>query len=228
MTVQASILTIRTIAANTAEVTFYISGTPFSFVAGQYVTVIISGPEEAAVKERTHDFSIASSPVHTDRLSIAMRISESRFKRTLLSLPLGTRVTLEGPKGIFTLPNTEQGPLVFIAGGIGITPFSSMVRFSSESCLGYNITLLYFNASQESEVYGQELRLIAEKNNQFVLHEIVGLFSEKYIIRYVKDFPSMIWYVAGPPGMVALVRQALIKLGVLDTCIRTEEFTGYE
>ncbi len=227
MKVQVPIITRRTIAANTVEVTFDTSANPLNFVAGQYVSVTVPGPESLSLRQRTHDFSIASSALHQEHLSIAFRLSNSPFKQQLSSLPVGTLVTLTGPKGIFILPDSSQIPLVFIAGGIGITPFISMLSYTTEAHLGHKIDLFYFNLSKASEVYGQELRLLAKQNNNLVLHEIYVSFKSDFITKNISDIPRRIWYVAGPPGFVTVARYSLLQLGVPASLIHTEEFTGY-
>lgn len=222
----AYLMSIKTIAADTTEVTFDTSKDPIHFTAGQYITVTAPGLERLGIKEQTHDFSIVSSPNDHARLAISFRVSQSRFKQTLLSLPLGTEVTLEGPSGIFTLPEDSAMPLIFIAGGVGIDPFMSIIRFVTESNLDFKITLYYFNKSTDTESYRDELKALAAKNHFLKIHEVFGHFDKKYID--TDNISKTKWYIAGPPGMVANARQSIIELGVSDINIRTEEFTGYD
>ena len=99
----------------------------FDFVAGQYLTVTLPDPLYDDPKGNLRTFSIASPPHETNHLLVATRMTGSPFKRSLAEAPLGAAVSIFGPAGDFTLPAVAATPLVFIAGGIGITPFRSMI-----------------------------------------------------------------------------------------------------
>ena len=122
----------KTIAENTMEMTFAVSGSGFSFKAGQYVSIEVPTLMDKGIPDRFHDFSIVSSPLNAKEISIAFRVSQSVFKTALLALPFGGFVNVDGPKGMLVLPESAPpsvAPLVLIAGGIGITPLLSMIRF---------------------------------------------------------------------------------------------------
>lgn len=163
MNIKLPIIEQRTIAEKTDEVSFDLSGKNFVFIAGQYIRVTIPKLLYADPKGSSRVFTIASSPNEKNKLSIAFRDSGSGFKRTLLELPRGSLVEIEGPFGHFVLPRDASRPLVFIAGGIGITPFLSMIRFANENKLNYQITLLYANKNKENAAYLEELTSIAQK-----------------------------------------------------------------
>ena len=221
--VDAAIKTRRLLAEDTMEIGFD-SPNSFYFQAGQYMTVTVHGLERLPLPEQFHDFSIASSPSQTGELAIAFRVSPSHFKQTLLRAPLGTLVNIEGPKGVFTLLENINQPLIFIAGGIGITPFMSMISFVVEKKLAYNITLYYFNRNRESAAY---LEKIERYRSVITFVPIFGLVTKERII-FNAESASAFWYIAGPPGMVSMVRNILSEKNIKDQNIKTEEFTGYE
>lgn len=99
----------------------------FKFKAGQYVDVTLLNPSEMDSQGAVRSFSIASAP-YEDGLVVATRMRESAFKRVFAALPPGSELKLEGPMGSFTLHQNPAKAAVFLAGGIGITPFRSIVR----------------------------------------------------------------------------------------------------
>lgn len=227
-TIHAPLVKKRTIAQNTVEVIFDIPDRAFSFIAGQYVTITIPWHDDRPITDQFHNFSITSSPTHSERIVIAFRLSPSAFKTTLLDLPFGTPVTIEGPKGVFVLPPSSDSPLMFIAGGIGITPFMSMIRFLTETKTPQRITLCYFNTALESAAYKKELDALAQENPLITIRYSFGPFDGTLLAEYAEKAGGAEWYAAGPTGMVATVRRALSEYGILDTRIHTEEFSGYE
>jgi ferredoxin-NADP reductase/DMSO/TMAO reductase YedYZ heme-binding membrane subunit len=217
----------KIIAEKTYEISFDVSGRRFEFSAGQYIRVSVPTLRYPDPKGPSRDFSIASSPNDKHRISIAFRDSGSGFKRTLMELPLGSLIDAEGPFGYFTLPSDTSRPLVFIAGGIGITPFSSMIRFSAEKRTNHHITLLYANKNIGSAAYLEELTTIAKENPRFLLKNTFGRIGADFIRQAVKNLDEPTWYIAGPPVMVAYMRDMLSRLSVNDDRIYFEDFVGY-
>jgi len=107
----------------------------FTFKAGQYIDLTLSGsqPQLGPSDGMTHSFSILSSPSDKD-LVVTTRMRNTVFKRTISTLPIGSRAKIEGPMGSFTLHNNTARPAVFLAGGIGIAPFLSMLSYVTEFC----------------------------------------------------------------------------------------------
>lgn len=221
------ILGQKIIAEKTCEVSFDLSGKDFNFIAGQYIRISVPKLLYPDPKGMSRLFSIASSPKEKNKLSIAFRDSGSGFKRTLMKLPLGSLVDIEGPFGYFTLPKDASKPLVFIAGGIGITPFLSMIRFVNEEKLNYSIILLYANRNKESAAYLGELEAMAKQSPRFILKNKFGLLDNEFIKQSVKNIDESLWYIVGPPLMVAEAKNILLRLGVNEYQIYFEEFTGY-
>lgn len=220
----------KQIAENTIELTFSFSDESFLFEAGQYISVCIPSLKSERVPDRCHDFSIVSSPLKEKEISIAFRVSDSIFKSALLSLSTGDVVTVSGPKGVLTLPQSFSGSpdVVFVAGGIGITPLLSMLRYATETLSLQKITLLYFNTSSNKTAYHKELLELQKINKYFIFFEIIGVPNEEHFVSRIKDQRNSLWYIVGAPSMVVLTRQILIGTGILSTQIKFEEFSGYE
>ncbi len=218
---------IATRALNTTEVTFGISE-PFKFTAGQYVTVTLPTLYHLEEREQYRDFSLVSPPEDMSRLSIVFRNSESHFKQEILrerDAGRNIKASLEGPKGVFTLPEDMNTPIVFLAGGIGIAPFLSMIRHIVNVKIPAHITLFYCNRNRESAAYLDEIL-----GYEFVrCVPVFGDLSFSLIESHAKEFSKDgLWYASGPRGMVKMAREILTAISVEDKNIKSEEFSGYE
>lgn len=132
----------------------------FTFKAGQAVYVTLPALKEADGKGRVRTFSIASAPDDAD-LVIATRLTDSAVKRSLASLPVGSAIEIEGPYGDLTLHDDAARPAVFLAGGIGITPFRSMIRDAAMRARPRDLHLFYSNRSAEDAASLSELEQAA-------------------------------------------------------------------
>ena len=225
--IKLPILEQKIIAEKTCEVSFDLSGKEFKFLAGQYIRVSVPKLFYPDPKGVSRVFSIASSPNNKNKIVLAFRDSGSGFKRTLMELPIGSFVDIEGPFGYFTLPKDTSRSLIFIASGIGITPFLSMIRFVIEQKLSHQITLLYANRNAESASYLEELTAIAKQNPRFLLKSQFGRIDVDFIRQAVKNPDEPDWYIVGHPIMVSNTRNLLSRLGISDTKIYFEDFIGY-
>jgi ferredoxin-NADP reductase len=216
------------IAENTWEVSFKYP-LNFSFQAGQYIQVEVPQLLYPDSKGSSRLFSIASSPIDQKKVSIAFRDTGSGFKRSLKELPLGSPINIEGPHGFITLPQNSIYPLVLIAGGIGITPYMSMIRYYSERSFTFPITLLYANRNKESAAYLSELQDLANRNKNFILKPKFGRIDEQFILQNTKKtgIEKYLWYVVGPPLMVEDIKNRLIIMGINPLRILEESYTGY-
>lgn len=220
---------IKQVAQNTFEVLFDTAGLNFYFVAGQYVRITIPDLPADTVRGNTRDFTISSSPNKKDKVSITFRASDSEFKKVLLAAKKGFEVEVQGPLGVFVLPEDHLIPIVFIAGGVGITPFISMIRFVIENNQNRNIQLVYANSNPEKAVYLKELRDIATKHDNFKLFEYYRRISPELLKDKVSYNQSNLWYLCGLPEMVQVLSTSLpTSLGIPDENIRTEEYIGYD
>ncbi len=212
----------------------------FNYRAGQFVDMTLTNPRENDAAGSTRTFTLASSP-YENHLMIATRIRDSAFKRNLRNAPLKSEFVLEGPMGSFTLHTNAAKPAVFLAGGIGITPFYSMVRQASQDRLSHRLFLFYSNRRPEDApfmgmLYEQEK---ANPNFKFVptMTQIekshwkwngeTGTINKEMLVKYVRNLVDPIYYIAGPPRMVAAMSQMLITAGVNEDDIRSEDFGGY-
>lgn len=211
----------KEVGSETTELTFgVLNGAAFSFKAGQYLRLTLPSGEH-------HDFSIASSPMETKTLSVLFRNSKSHFKQELSNLKIGSTVDIDGPFGTFTLPDEAKQPLVFVAGGIGITPFLSMLRLIAHQNLPFETTLLYANSNPKREVYMDELHSLEHAHENIVIKTKTGRVDAGFLHNNVAHMNEVLWYVAGPPAMVQDTRRTLLSAGVSEGNIRIEEFTGY-
>ncbi len=217
----------RTIAQATTEIAIDLRGAQFTFRPGQYVHLTILNPRHRDDHGSARDFSIVSSPLDQEKLLIAFRESPSAFKRNLMEFSIGTEVEIEGPYGGFTLPKKTDRPLVFVAGGIGITPFMSMIRHAAEGELSHRIVLLYANSDVARAAYLAELGELAGMNPNFTFAEHRGEVTGAAVQDTAGELPAPRFFIAGPPKMVHAVRMALSEAAFPEDDIVFEEFIGY-
>src|SRR5437867_5224323 len=132
----------------------------FQFKAGQALDLTLIDPPETDAEGNTRTFSIASAPQDTD-LVIATRMRKSAFKQVLASAPLTTFVEADGPMGSFTLHHNVTRSAVFLAGGIGITPFRSMIHDAASRNLAQQLWLFYSNNRPEEAAFLDDLQRVA-------------------------------------------------------------------
>lgn len=212
----------------------------FAFKAGQTMDVRLLNPPETDGEGNTRTFSIASAPFEPE-LKFATRMRDTAFKRTLKILAPGAKLEIDGPYGSFTLPRDSTRPIVFLAGGIGITPFAAMARQAAHSQSGHRITLFYSNRRPEDAAFLSELQALAGSDPNFKLIATMtdiaksktawsgetGYIDESLVKKYVLDLNAPIFYLAGPPAMVTAMKDLLFKTGVNEDNIRSEDFAGY-
>ena len=211
-----------------------------TFKAGHSMEVTLLSPPETDESGNTRTFSIASAP-DDEELAVVTRMRGSAFKRCLEKMPLGTDIQIEGPYGDFLLHHKIDRPAVFLAGGIGITPFHSMVRQNALRRGLRRILLFYSNRRPEDAPFLAEFRDIARSNPNFTFVPTmsqmdrsrlpwdgdVGRIEADLLQKYLGEGASPVYYIAGPPKMVADLREMLVSSGVNEDDIRAEEFTGY-
>lgn len=219
----------KKVAEGTTEITLDTTGANFMFKAGQYIRMTIPDLSADVPGGNTRDFTISSSPNVKNAISITFRESGSAFKKALLEAPAGTKLTVQGPLGVFTLPEDPRVPIIFIAGGIGVTPALSMIRFVTEEKSSQKIHLVYANASRERAAYLEELQILSKKNPNVILTEKIGRVDVEFIKEQTKSTSGTLWYICGQPQMVlSLAKIIPEELEVSAFNIRTEEYVGYE
>jgi ferredoxin-NADP reductase len=202
----------------------------FAFKAGQSANfVLLDPPAEPNSTRRT--FSLASAP-YENELVVATRMREgSHFKRALKALPAGSKVRLVGPLGDMTLHDDPARAAVFIAGGIGITPFRSMLRQAEQDRLEHRLFLAYSNRRREHAAFLGELQALERRNDRFRLLALMtdteGMLDGEKLERFARGATAPIYYLAGPPAMVEAMKSILAHRGVGTDDVRSEEFFGY-
>lgn len=187
-----------------------------------------------------HAFSIASAPHEGHELMIATRMRGSAFKKELDALEPGDGVQIDGPFGSFFLHENAARPAVFLAGGIGVTPFYSMVQDAAYRKLPHKIVMLFSNKRPEDAPYLENLTTLAAEYSNFTFVPTMdalatskdvwlgeaGRIDQAMVKKYLPE-GQPIFYTAGPPGMVTAMRTLLNSMSVSDDDIRFEEFSGY-
>jgi ferredoxin-NADP reductase len=212
----------------------------FDFKPGQSMNVSIVDPPETDAKGNARTFSIVSAP-HENELVIATRMRDTAFKRVLKGMPAGGRVGLRGPAGLFTLDPADKRPAAFLAGGIGVTPFMSMLRDAAQSGLARDLWLFYSNRRPEDAAFLDEIMALPKRNPRihFVGTMVEmdkssrswsgerGFLDRAMLERHLKSLAGNVYYIAGPPGLVEAMQKMLTGAGVAEDAIHTDEFIGY-
>lgn len=226
------------VARETLLVTFDLLGEEVDFRPGQYFFVTLPDVGYEDEQGLRRHITVVTSPNERGVLGLATRMRNTAFKRSLRELPVGTEIEVEAPKGNFVLPADPSRPLVFVAGGIGITVFRSMLRYIREERLPYRVMLIYSNRDRESTPFLDELRELERKVPDLrlilTMTQDPGWNGEtrKVDARFFSDYlgddlNAFTFLVAGPPGMAEAVQKALEGSGVDDENVRVDRFSGY-
>lgn len=228
----------KEIAEDTMEFTFDTSGSEYDFKPGQHTDYALIDPPQTDAEGDIRTFSFANAPGE-NKLVFATRMRDTAFKNSLQKIALGTKLKVKGPMGRMTLHQDETKPAVFLVGGIGITPFMSILRNVAANTPNRNIVLIYSNKNEASAAYYQELHQLETKLPNF---EFVPSFTDEQPVgwqgetgridaamasKYVPDPSGSIFYTAGPPAMVSAIIKLVEGLGVPEEQIRSEDFDGY-
>jgi ferredoxin-NADP reductase len=207
------------------------------FQAGQYLRYTLPHPH-ADARGATRSFTIASAPSEPLlRLTTRFSTLPSTFKQALSSMALGTVVEASGPHGqfVYTDPNA---PTVLIAGGIGITPFRSILGDLAASPPLARTTLLFSNAGPDIPFRAFFDGLVRDWPALHVVYTVTrptadwhgptGRIDAEFIQHYVPDPSSSVYFVCGPTALVDSMRATLAEIGVGASRIKHEGFPGYE
>lgn len=203
----------------------------YSFIPGQYQTVYLT-LNNGQVDSR--DMTIASSP-NIKELWLVTKIEEKHkdFKDVLLKMSIGSSISIQGPSGGFAI-REEEKPHVFLAGGIGITVFYSMLRNAKENDIKTPMTLLVSFSKKEDMLWFDELKNIENENRKIVYTlsqddwgKEKGRISESLIKKYVNDTNKPIFMIAGGQEFVDDMNDLLLAIKVPLENIRIDYFTGY-
>jgi ferredoxin-NADP reductase len=236
--VRARVEEKREVAQGTLLVVFDLLGEEVEFTPGQYFWVTLIDPPYDDERGARRHFSVVTSPNERGKLGFCTRLRDSAFKRSLAELPVGAAAEVEAPKGTFLLPSDTEQPYVFIAGGIGITVFRSMLRYIAQEDLPHRVTLVYSNRDPGSTPFLEELQELEEARGRFRLvltmtddpswqgeHRRIG--PELLRDHLGDDLSAFDYLVAGPPSMVDSVVESLHGEGLPEEQVLADRFSGY-
>jgi ferredoxin-NADP reductase/nitrite reductase/ring-hydroxylating ferredoxin subunit len=224
---------------------FRIARGGIDYTAGQYAFFKldrISGDAKGPIRH----FSIASSPTEQDHILISTRIRDTQYKQKLASLKEGAKILVWGPEGDFVLHDDYSKPAVFLSGGIGVTPFRSMIKYATDKQLPIKITMFDSNKNQQNILYKEEFDRWAEQNKNFkVIYAVTeeeqeainsnwsgerGRIGKLMLERHLSkgEIGNAIFYICGPPGMLKAMQELLQKeMQIPKDRFKVEAFTGY-
>lgn len=224
---------------------YFLPDVPLIWKPGQFLRYRIP---EASPDERGENrfFSIASAPFenHIQLTTKFMPEKGSTFKKDLQKLEVGQTVEAMGPSGVFVMDDPNKH-YVFIAGGIGVTPFRSILLDLGHNGLPLNVSLLYANRTKLA-LFKEEFEELARKHPEFKIFYFVseepvidenltenvrilpGKIEQTTIQTLIPDFQSAVYYISGPEPMVLSFEQMIAQLGVAKDNVKRDYFPGYE
>jgi glycine betaine catabolism B len=216
-----------------------------NYTAGQYAYFDI-GEVYNDPKGPIRHFTIASSPTE-DFIMISTRIRDTPYKKRLASLEGGTKVKVRGPEGKFVLHEDYSKPAVFLSGGIGVTPFRSMIKNATDRQLPLKIVMFDSNRNEQNILYKNEFdEWLNTNQNLKIIYTVTGdepsslpandwegehgRIDKSMLVKYLtkKELDNSIYYTCGPSGMINAMQTLLQKeLQIPKDRIKIEKFTGY-
>lgn len=216
---------------------------PLKFKPGQYLEWTIPAKNVDSRGNRRY-FTIASSPTEPEvRMGVKFYSEPSSFKRQLFYIPIGGEIVASQLAGDFTLPRNVDKKLVFIAGGIGITPFRSIIKYLIDTKQKRDIVLLYSNKTQADIAYKGIFDIAKEKLGIKVIYSITdkdqilnlvpvspsvfqGFITKEVIEKEIPDYKERKFYISGPHGMVKAFESTLESMGIKQSQIKIDFFPG--
>ncbi len=212
----------------------------FEFQAGQYLNWRLMNPPETDEEGTRRFFSIAAAPFEP-YLMIATRMRNTAFKRILNNMQTADEIEIFGPSGQIVLHEDSNIPAVFLTGGIGITPFRSIMLQADYEKPPHQIYCFYSNKRPEDTAFFEELVKLDQKNPNIKLIMTMtemekstqswegetGYITKELLYKYLNDLSRPLYYIAGPPAMVEAMEKMLIETGIEQEKIKTENFSGY-
>jgi ferredoxin-NADP reductase len=233
---RATVAETREVAKGTLQVLFAVEDYP-AYRPGNYFWVELPDRGHEDEKGLRRHISFVTSPTESGVVGLATRLRDTAFKRTLAELQVGDEVEVEEPKGSFLLAEDTSAEYVFVAGGIGITVFRSMLRYIADEQLPYRVTLFYSNRDRESAAFLDELEELQGRIEGLrvvlTMTEDEGWEGESRRIdpallrEHVGNLEDKQFLVAGPPAMTEAVVDALHAAGVTEDSVLAGKFSGY-
>jgi len=202
------------------------------FISGQYC--LLSFMDNRSFDSDTHPFTFSSSPTEKSYFTLTIK-KMHEFTSKLHKLAVGDEVKIDGPYGIsLNFDDNVKEDIIFIAGGSGITPFMSSVRYISAKKMLNKIFLFYSNRTKEDIIFFDELSKIEKVNKNI---KIINTLTEKcetgfecarinkeIILKYVNNPNDFLYYICGPPPMIEAIKTILYGLGITDEKMRIEDW----
>jgi ferredoxin-NADP reductase len=220
-----------------------------NYKAGQYAVVDLGTKEDPEGPVRS--FTIASSPTE-EFILISTRIRDTQFKKKLANLEIGSLVKFTAPLGKFVLPEDNNSKkVVFLSGGIGVTPFRSMVKYATDKQSPIKIMMFDSNRNKENILYktvfdecmsvnknleivqtitGEGQKVSSSSTVNYDWKRESGYINKVMLTKYmtIEELDNSIFYICGPPGMLKAMQKLLQEeLEIPKERIKVEEFTGY-
>lgn len=206
-------------AGNAKSFLFELPNGAYTWVPGQYIALSFVDGDET--HDNKHWFTIASTPA-SNHIQITTRLTDSIFKNKLKSLKPGDEVIITEAEGDFIWKESEK-PTVFIAGGIGITPYHSILSSKTD----INAHLIYVNRD-DNYVFKEELENIQSQNPNLKISYLKGSIDSQMIENAEPNLYSSLVYLSGPEPMVEAVGNNLLEKGLEGDSLVRDWFPGYD
>ncbi len=227
------------IAADTADFVFT-PGRRLAYQPGQYMEWTLPHDHIDDRGNRRY-FTLASSPTEpTLRVGVKFYDPSSSYKKAMLTMTDQTHIVAAQVAGDFVLPKNKQRKLVFVAGGIGVTPFRSMVKYLLDKHEQRDVIVLYAASRERDIAYADVFEQARQQlgiSTTYVLtkpasaqlgpHQRAGYVDENAVRATVPDYHERTFYISGGHQMVLAVRESLVRLGVPKRQIKVDYFAGY-
>ncbi|MBI2613708.1 MAG: FAD-dependent oxidoreductase [Candidatus Levybacteria bacterium] len=197
-----------------------------NFLAGQYVHIYLPVINEKS-RGNSRMFTIASSPLEKDYISIVTKKGNSIFKKALFNLKPKTSVKFYGPSGSLVIDEAKKSSYVFLAPGIGITPFRSIIKYVSQKDLNIPIVLFASFSKKEEVLFSTELTSISKTYPNIKIVYALNRINEELIKKYVRNINKHLYYIVGPALAIADLEEVVSGMGVESWKIFLEDFEGY-
>ncbi len=227
----------KTVADRT-EMFIFDKPADFTFEAGQYVVIRLANLVAPDSRAGVRSFSISSAPFE-EQLTFTMRQGISGFKQTMYALKPGDTIAANGPAGHFTLVNAaDSQPIVFLVGGIGVTPMRSILKQAEHEGSERTFIALYSNRFQRDAAFHEELKDLKLKNLHCVTtfsqetlpcaggNDERGYICEAMVRKYVADVAGAWFYLVGAPAFIEAMEKMLSEMGATKEHQVCDPFAG--
>lgn len=215
----------------------FASDTAFPFRPGQYLEWTLRRQRPDSRGNRRY-FTIASAPEEPGiRLGVKFYPKPSTFKKALLAMRPGDEIVAGQLAGDFTLPRDRAQKLCFIAGGIGITPFESMLGHLLRRGEKRDIAMFYSNRTVEDIAYEDTLDRAERELGVRTVHTVAdpvpgwqgesGFLSGDILRKHMPDWRERMYYISGPRSLVAAFEKTLSQMGIHRSRIKVDFFPGF-